>query len=217
MEMLKGVSCFTDAEAPSTKMSDFFPLTKRVSVNMGGDHPTFVKTRLSFGTPESPLSCIQHLQEWTIPQTAEVVIPFVLLSPSSLAMLIPSPGIIYCCCCYPVQVVAGIRYMMRTREQLFKRLEVTEAMRVFIFHHLGGIEEMCSRLEMVESNLATAQKAVVDEAKILKLAEGKKGVIRAEADQLKGENEALEGQVKGVEQENSQLKEVDELRASLIE
>ncbi|RVW40696.1 hypothetical protein CK203_101629 [Vitis vinifera] len=27
--MLKGVSCFTDAEAPSTKMSDFFPLTKQ--------------------------------------------------------------------------------------------------------------------------------------------------------------------------------------------
>ncbi|KAL6312623.1 hypothetical protein AAG906_006768 [Vitis piasezkii] len=34
MEMLKEVSCFTDAEAPSTKMSNFFPLTKRISVNM---------------------------------------------------------------------------------------------------------------------------------------------------------------------------------------
>ena len=33
MEILKGVSCFTNAEAPSTRMSDFFPLTKRVSVN----------------------------------------------------------------------------------------------------------------------------------------------------------------------------------------
>ena len=29
MEILKRVSCFTDAEPPSTKMSDFFPLTKR--------------------------------------------------------------------------------------------------------------------------------------------------------------------------------------------
>ena len=28
MDMLKRVSCFTDAEPPSTKMSDFFPLTK---------------------------------------------------------------------------------------------------------------------------------------------------------------------------------------------
>ena len=51
MEMLKGVPCFTDAEAPSTRMSNFFPLTKRVSVNMGGDPPAFVKARLPFGTP----------------------------------------------------------------------------------------------------------------------------------------------------------------------
>ena len=58
MEMLKGVSCFTDAEAPSTRMSDFFPLTKRVSVNMDGDPPAFVKARLPFGTPESAVSCI---------------------------------------------------------------------------------------------------------------------------------------------------------------
>ena len=73
--MLKGVSCFTDAEAPSTKMSDFFLLTKWVFVNMGGNPSTFVKARLHFSTPESTVSCIQHLQEWTIPETAEVVIP----------------------------------------------------------------------------------------------------------------------------------------------
>ena len=61
MEMLKGVSCFTDAEALSTKMSDFFPRAKRVFVNIGGDPLTFVKARLPFGTPESVVSCIQHL------------------------------------------------------------------------------------------------------------------------------------------------------------
>ena len=75
MEMLKGVLCFTDTEAFSMRMSDFFPLTKQVSVNMGGDPPTVVKTRLPFDTLESVVSCIQHLQEWTIPETAEVVIP----------------------------------------------------------------------------------------------------------------------------------------------
>ena len=78
MEMLKGVPCFTDAEAPSMRMSDFFPLTKRVSVNMGGDLPAFVKVWLPFGTPESTVSCIQHLQEWTIPETAEVVNTYLL-------------------------------------------------------------------------------------------------------------------------------------------
>ena len=72
--------------------------------------------------------------------------------------------------------------MMRTREQLFKRLEVAEAMRAFISHHPGGIEEMHSRLERVEADLATTQKAVADEAEMLKLAEGEKGAIQAEAD-----------------------------------
>ena len=72
MEMLKGVLCFTDAEAPSTKMSDFFPLTKRISVNMGGGPPTFVSAWLPFGTlsPSCLASSIcsngrcQRLQKW---------------------------------------------------------------------------------------------------------------------------------------------------------
>lgn len=51
MKMLKRVSCFTDVEAPSTRMSNFFLLTKRVSVNMSGDPPTFVKARLPFWHP----------------------------------------------------------------------------------------------------------------------------------------------------------------------
>ena len=98
--MLKGVPCFMDVEAPSTKMSDFFPLTKRVSVNMRGDPPTFVSARLPFGTPESVMSCIQHLQEWTVPETAEVVIPFILPSSSSfLATHIPSSSTIFSCYC----------------------------------------------------------------------------------------------------------------------
>ena len=55
-------------------------------------------------------------------------------------------------------------------------------MRAFISHHPGGIEEMHSRLERVEADLATTQKAVADEAEMLKLAEGEKGAIQAEAD-----------------------------------
>ena len=98
--MLKGVSCFTDAEAPSTKMSDFFPLTKQVFVNMGGDPPTFVSARLPFGTPKSVVSCIQYLQEWMMPKTIEVVIHFILsFSFSFLAMHPPSLGTIFDCCC----------------------------------------------------------------------------------------------------------------------
>ena len=106
--------------------------------------------------------------------------------------------------------------MMHICEQLFKRLEVVEAMRAFISHHLGGVEEMRSRLEKVEAELATAQKAVADGAEKLSQAEEEKGTVRAKVNLLKREKGALEGQIKGVEQENSQLKnEVDELRASL--
>ena len=112
--------------------------------------------------------------------------------------------------------MAGIRYMMHMREQLFKQLEVAEAMRAFISHHLGDVEEMRSRLKKVEAELATAQKVVADGAEKLSQAEEEKGAVRAKVNLLKREKGALEGQIKGVEQENSQLKnEVDELRASL--
>ena len=94
--------------------------------------------------------------------------------------------------------------MMHTREQLFKLLEVAKAMRAFISHHLGGIEELRSRLEKVEAELVAAQKVVADEAEQLSQAEEEKGAVRAEADTKVG-------------QENLQLKkEVDELRASLV-
>lgn len=97
MEMLKGVSCFTDAKAPSTRMSDFFLLTTRVSVNMGGDTPAFVKERLPFGTPESAVSCIQHLQEWMIPEAAEVVVTLLLFFFSfSFVVATSSHNIIFC-------------------------------------------------------------------------------------------------------------------------
>lgn len=39
MEMLKHVSCFTNSKSPFTKMSYFFPFTKRISVNMGATSP----------------------------------------------------------------------------------------------------------------------------------------------------------------------------------
>lgn len=55
-------------------------------------------------------------------------------------------------------------------------------MRAFISHHPGGIEEMCWKLGQVETNLTAAQKAVADGAEMLKLAEGEKGAIQAEAD-----------------------------------
>ena len=75
---------------------------------------------------------------------------------------------------------------------------MAEAIRAFISHHPGGIEELCSRLEKVEAELAAARKAVANGAEQLSPAEEEKGVVRAEADTLKKEKEALEGQVNEV-------------------
>lgn len=95
-----------------------------------------------------------------------------------------------------------------------QRALLAKAMQAFIFHRLGGGEELCSRLKWVETNLDVAQKAAAKRGDALKLAEGDRDVFRAEANKLKKEGEAAEAKLKGVEQKNSQLKrEVEELRA----
>lgn len=73
VEMLKQVPCFTDVEPPLSKMSDFFPFTKWVSINLGNTPPISVSARLSLGTPESAVSCIEPMQGYTAEQTAKVV------------------------------------------------------------------------------------------------------------------------------------------------
>lgn len=64
----------------------------------------------------------------------------------------------------------------------FERLDVAEAMRTFISHGMSDSEELRTKLERVENDLAVAQKATVKGAEALKLVEGEKEVICAEAD-----------------------------------
>lgn len=58
VEMLRQVPCFTDVELPSTKMLDFFPLTKQILVNLVGDPPVSVIAQLLLGILESAVSRI---------------------------------------------------------------------------------------------------------------------------------------------------------------
>lgn len=91
---------------------------------------------------------------------------------------------------------------------------LAKAMQAFIFHRLGGGEELCSRLKWVETNLDVAQKAAAKRVDALKLVEGERDVFRAKADKLKKEGETAEAKLKGAKQKNSQLKrEVEELQA----
>ena len=81
--------------------------------------------------------------------------------------------------------------MMSSREQLFERLKVAEAMRAYISQHPDGVDELCAQLEKVEAELASARTAVSDGAELLCRVEGEREAIWAEAGSLKKEKEAL--------------------------
>ena len=74
--------------------------------------------------------------------------------------------------------------MMRSREQLFERLNVAEAMRAYISQHPGDVCELRAQLEKVEAELASARKVVSNGAEWLCQVEGERKTIRAEVDSL---------------------------------
>ena len=59
--LLKQVSCFIEVEPLFIDMVNFFPLTKRVSADLGGNPLVNVAARLSYGTLESIVSRIQPM------------------------------------------------------------------------------------------------------------------------------------------------------------
>lgn len=73
MELLKQVPCFTETKPPSTKMSDFVPLTKRVLVDINNNFPISIAARLPYRTLESVVSRIQPMQDYTTHEMVEVV------------------------------------------------------------------------------------------------------------------------------------------------
>lgn len=76
-------------------------------------------------------------------------------------------------------------------------------MRVFISYRMSDSEKLRTRLERAENDLIAIQKATTEGAEALKLAEGDREPIHAEADKLRKESEIAETKLKGVEQENS--------------
>lgn len=88
---------------------------------------------------------------------------------------------------------------------------------------MSTTEELCAKLEQVESELAAAQKAVADGAEALRMAEEEKEAARAkaeqlrreseEAEQLRKEREAIGAKCQESKRENAHLrKEMEELR-----
>lgn len=79
---------------------------------------------------------------------------------------------------------------------------------------MSGGEELRARLKRAKNDLVAAQKVVVEGVEALKMAEGERKAIRAEADKLRKKGGVAETKLKRVKQENSQLKkEMEELQA----
>ena len=60
-------------EPPAPGLDALFPLTHLHFVNLPGDPPITVMSRLPHGTLKSVLRCIDLMQQYTIEETAEVV------------------------------------------------------------------------------------------------------------------------------------------------
>lgn len=73
VELLKQVPYFTKVEPPVTNMGDFFPLTKRVTVDLDDNPPISCATQLPYGTLESVVSRIRTIQDYTIIEIVKVV------------------------------------------------------------------------------------------------------------------------------------------------
>lgn len=57
---------------------------------------------------------------------------------------------------YCLQVVVGVRNIVRQRALLFERLEIVEAIWTFISHHMSSAEKLRAKLERAESDFAAA-------------------------------------------------------------
>lgn len=86
--------------------------------------------------------------------------------------------------------------MVRRHTLLFEQLEIVEAMRAFISHRMSGGEELRTRLERAKNNLVVAQKLAAEGVEALKLAEGERKMIHAEADKLRKNSGVAETKLK---------------------
>lgn len=86
-------------------------------------------------------------------------------------------------------------------------------MRTFLTQQLDNNEELRTQLERVESELVTAQKAIIDGDLLLNESNGENEAAKIEEWQMKDERKVAEAKYKDAEQEMDQLKkELEKLR-----
>ena len=81
-------------------------------------------------------------------------------------------------------MVANVCNLMQHRAMLFKRLEATKTMRVYIAHNMDDSEELRAKLKSVEDEFAVARKVVDEGVKLLGKTEKGKETAKAESRRL---------------------------------
>ena len=78
-------------------------------------------------------------------------------------------------------MVANVCNLMQHRAMLFKRLEATKTMRVYIAHNMDDNEELRAKLKSVEDEFTVARKVVDEGVKLLRKTEKRKETAKAES------------------------------------
>lgn len=106
---------------------------------------------------------------------------------------------------FSLQLVSGICGMVQQRELFSDLLRIVDHMKVFVSHHMGGKEELRSRLEQSEANLAAAQKITAENAEALRRSQEDKEALQIELEEAKNREKAIGTRLNEAEDERAQL------------
>ena len=105
-----------------------------------------------------------------------------------------------------LQLVSGIRGMVQQRELFLDLLRIADHMKAFVFHRMGGEEELHSRLEQAEANLTAARRASEESVEALRRSQDDNEVLRIELEEAKSRKEATETRLNEAEDGMAQLR-----------
>ena len=120
------------------------------------------------------------------------------------------------CCGFFLQLVSGIRGMVRQHDLFTNLLRVSDHMKAFVSQRMSGEEELRSRLEQAEASLSAARRASEKSAEALKRSQDDNEAIRIELAEAKSREEATDARLHEAENEMAQLRgEVRQLRTEV--
>lgn len=93
--------------------------------------------------------------------------------------------------------------MVQQRELFSDLLRVVDHMKAFVSYRMGGEEELRSRLEQSEANLAAAQKIAAENAEALRRSQEDKEALQIELEEAKNREKAIETRLNEAEDERT--------------